>query len=98
MITDEQIQAMRSAHLRWITTSGDNADNLYVAIAEAYEQSKWRTDFDAVKDGTKIRIYDGYVQAEVSFRELGGRWKFHDEHGCSYEPTHYQLLPTPPKE
>lgn len=65
------------------------------ALAELEQKNKWLPISEAPKEITRILAYGEYPHGwSIETIEWGENWC---SHGC-YIPTHFQYLPTPPKE
>lgn len=90
----------------WESTSNNVKSEVRLTIKaalEAAEQARWLPISEAPKDGSTVWGYSTYSKRqgtmywmEVEDSVLRGHWS--SIALCTDNPTHFQYLPTPPKE
>lgn len=59
---------------------------------------KWKTIETAPKDGTNILGYDKPMIRMIKWWNNGESWVVSDTSGLPFYPTHWMILPKPPKD
>lgn len=75
------------------TEANDAAQAVISALITAGVISQWRPIEEAPRDGTRILVGGGTVY----WRELMGWFSDSAQRPLQWNPTHFQLLPTPPQ-